>query len=187
MSQRLFIGVALDDRVREAIARGIADARNADVAPAGLRWLEPESWHVTLQFLGAVDDAAIEPLCRACAEAAREVPPFEIELGASGAFASPRLARVLWIGVAAGREQLGLLAVRVIEATRMLGFAPEDRAFNAHVTIARARRPGSVERLLPRLQPQRVRMSVAELCLFRSQLSQAGARYEVIGRFALGS
>jgi 2'-5' RNA ligase len=116
----------------------------------------------------------------------RQIAAFELELGAGGAFASPRSARVLWIGMAAGREQLGLLAERVMEATRPLGFAPVDRAFNAHVTIARARRPASVDRLLPLLQPRPARMKVDGVCLFRSRLSPAGARYDVLARVALG-
>jgi 2'-5' RNA ligase len=186
MAHRLFIGVALDDCMREAIAQWVAAARNAGAAPAGLRWLEPEGWHVTLQFLGAVEDDAVERLCRACADAVRQVTAFELELGTSGAFASPRSARVLWIGMAAGREQLGLLAERVMEATRPLGFAPKDRAFSAHVTIARARRPASVERLLRQLQPRPARMRVDGVCLFRSRLSPGGASYDVIERFALG-
>src|SRR5688572_10977185 len=95
--QRLFVAIALDDATRARIAACLPQA-NQVASPAGLRWLPPDNWHLTLQFLGRVDDDAVARVCVACEQAAGATAPFAIELGGAGAFASPRRARVVWIG-----------------------------------------------------------------------------------------
>ena len=185
MSQRLFVGVALSASVRETLAECLLEERVRKLAPAGLRWLSPENWHVTLQFLGSVDEDAVAAVREACRRAAHARSRFAIELGGIGAFGSARRARIVWIGVTQGHDELGALFEALIAQTEPLGFEREQRAFRAHATVARLKTPMRVEKLLAAIQLPALPMPVHELTLFRSHLSSQGARYEPLASWLL--
>jgi 2'-5' RNA ligase len=184
--QRLFVGLGLDDATRARIAAGLPLEASAQSNVPGLRWLRPDNWHLTLQFLGRVQDDAVAGVRLACEQAARATAPFVIELAGAGAFASPRRARVIWIGVRTGHEQVAALAERLFAGTEPLGFAREQREFRSHLTVARLKTPSNVTALVAALHVPQVAMRVHELTLYRSHLSRAGAEYEAIARFPLG-
>ncbi len=96
-----------------------------------------------------------------------------------GAFPTPTRPRVIWAGVDEGAAQAATLARRVDEALVALGFAPEPRAFAAHVTLGRVRAPRANPRLAEALAASGTfgRQRVDRLVLMRSQLSPRGARY----------
>ena len=165
MALRLFIGVALDDATRAALERALR--KGASVAPSALRLLAADNWHFTLQFLGSVAESDLAAVQRACAAAAAACAPFEIELGAAGAFKSAHSARVLWIGLARGAEGVTRLYEALLVHTEPLGFEREKRAFSAHLTIARARDPFDARPWLAALRIPPQRMQVSTLTLFR--------------------
>lgn len=185
--QRLFVGLALDDATRAQIAARLPLGPRGESSAPGLRWLPPDNWHLTLQFLGRVEDAAVAGVHTACEQAAAGAAPFAIELRGAGAFASPRRARVVWIGVGAGHEQVAALAERLYARTERLGFAREQREFRSHLTVARLKTPASVAALLATLHVPAVAMRVGEITLYRSQVSSRGAEYEALARVPLAS
>lgn len=185
LAQRLFIGVELAGSVREQLAQAIERVRAEFALPSGLRVLDAQSWHVTLQFLGSVDDALVPQISKACRAAVMQHARFEIELADASAFPNAKRARVAWFGFGRGREALAQLARAVERATEPLGFTPEARAFQAHATWARGKPDADVREVLAALVVPRVRMGVGEVVLFRSLISSEGARYEVVERFAL--
>jgi len=163
---RLFVAVWPPDDVLDAVA-GLARP-----AVTGVRWTGREQWHVTLRFLGPVEDTT--PVVEALRGVA--TGPVEAVVGpAVGRFGH----RVLHVPVSG----LGPLADRVVEATAGLGRPPEDRAFAGHLTLARVAKGTRVD--LSRLAGEAVsgRWTVGEVCLVESHLSPAGARYEVVGSF----
>jgi 2'-5' RNA ligase len=184
---RLFAGIGLDDAVRSGLARCLPiDEASAGGVP-GLRWLPPHNWHLTLQFFGSVQEDAVAGLHAACERAARARPPFAIELGGAGAFASPRRARVLWIGVRSGHDQVAALAEALFAHSEPLGFPREQREFRSHVTVARLKAPGDVRSLVGSLRVPPLAMQVAALTLYRSHLARTGAEYEALASFPLGA
>jgi RNA 2',3'-cyclic 3'-phosphodiesterase len=184
--QRLFVGIGLGEATRARIAAGLSLAASGQPSVPGLRWLRPDTWHLTLQFLGRVQDDAVAGVRLACEQAARATAPFAIELAGAGAFASARRARVIWIGVRTGHEHVAALAERLFAGTEPLGFAREQREFQSHLTVARLKTPSNVATVIAALHVPEVAMSVGELTLYRSHLSRAGAEYEAIARFPLG-
>ena len=142
----------------------------------GLRWTRPEQWHVTLRFLGWVED--VDPVSEALAAATAELPPVEASVGpALGRFGG----RVLHVPV----EGLDPVATAVVNATADLGKPPEDRPFAGHLTLARVAKGVRVD-LRPLVgEPVSGRWPVEEVTLVESRLSPAGARYEVIERHPL--
>lgn len=103
--------------------------------------MAPDNLHVTLKFLGQIEPVLVQRVGSLLAEVASQHSAFELEVRGLGAFPTPRRARVIWAGLAAGAAELGRLAARVDAGLAELGFAPEARPFAAHVTLARVREP----------------------------------------------
>ncbi|WMW66520.1 RNA 2',3'-cyclic phosphodiesterase [Nitratidesulfovibrio liaohensis] len=102
-----------------------------------LHWTPPGNWHLTLRFLGDVP----APRCNEVANALRTISfaPLQLAVGAAGAFPARGAPRVLWLGLAQGAPECTALATAVNAALAPLGFAPEDRPFAPHLTMARVR------------------------------------------------
>ena len=179
---RLFVGIALSPEVVEALERLSRHLRTADDK---LRWTSPETWHITLQFLGEATVAqygCVVP--RLSAIRAPEVP---VWLSGTGIFDR---AGVFWAGVMVSPE-LCLLEKEVRAVTSGCDFMSEDRSYHPHVTLARAKGDERV-RVLRSLQ-SRVKQqadfpafTAQEFLLFESFLGSAGTRHEVRERFVLG-
>ena len=140
-----------------------------------VRWTTPDQWHVTLRFLGRVDDAERSALMTAW-EA--------IELSAAQAVLGPEAKRfgdsILQIPV----DGLDLLAASVVAATAAVGEPPDPRPFHGHLTLARARGRTRVLRQLARM-PVEASWRVEDIALVVSHTNPAGARYETIARRTL--
>ena len=165
---RLFVAVWPSEDVLDAVAA----LDRPEVA--GLRWTARSQWHVTLRFLGRVEDAeeAVEALETVTAAPAEAVAGPEV-----GRFGQ----RVLHVPVAGLDEVAGA----VIAATAGVGEPPEDRPFAGHLTLARVARGARVDLRALAGQPVAGRWPVTEVCLVESHLSPKGARYEVVRRFPL--
>jgi 2'-5' RNA ligase len=144
----------------------------------GLRWTTEDQWHVTLRFFGRVEDAGELAVCDALGRVAAETAPVK-----AGAGPTPRsLGPSVWVLPVAGLEGL---AESIARATGEVGQPPPGRRFRGHITVARARRPGVLVGLpAAGLSDQ---WMVAEVTLVSSDLRSDGARYEVVGRWALGA
>jgi RNA 2',3'-cyclic 3'-phosphodiesterase len=111
----------------------------------GLRYVPPVQWHLTLAFYGPVAETKVEPLRAALERVATRSRPLNIRLANAGTFPrQPAKARVLWVGLDGDVDEMRRLADRCAGAGRRARIAMEDRAFRAHLTLARAR-TGSVD------------------------------------------
>jgi 2'-5' RNA ligase len=183
MKMRLFVGIALDAPLTDALKRLTASLRRAG---DGLRWSSPESWHITLQFLGAIDQPCYESLLARLREIHR--PPFAIHLGVPDVF---ERAGVFHIAVLPSQD-LTALERHVVAATALCGVRPEDRPYHPHITLARSKgRDGrhGLHSLLERLHsPHPLPTFTAnEFLLYQSIPTPAGSRYEIRARFPLQS
>ncbi|HKC19311.1 MAG TPA: RNA 2',3'-cyclic phosphodiesterase [Candidatus Dormibacteraeota bacterium] len=177
---RAFFGLPLPDTHREALAPYIAAC--AAVGP-DFRWTPAPNLHLTLRFLGRVD----LPLAEGIADGVAESDPggFDVRLGELGVFKRGRLARVVWLGVVAGGQEMASLATLLESECVRAGLEPEGRRFNAHLTLARARqRDGAAVPALP-AAPELPAWRARELVLFRSRLGRAGSVYEPLRAISL--
>lgn len=187
---RLFIAVTLGE---EALARCAEETARVERAlgpfAGGVRFPREEGLHFTLKFLGAVPDEQEGPLCAALASAAREVAPFQLELGGLEAFPSARRPRVIYLQAPKGGPEMSLLAAAVERHVAPLGYPAERRAFTPHVTLARVKDPKSAQRVGERiaaLPPHKVAdCEVREVSLMRSVLSPGGSHYTALYRALL--
>lgn len=181
---RLFAAIALPAEARAALRQAVAPWR---AEPWPVRWVDAESYHVTLQFFGEAPPAVVPALSQALAAAAAGTPPLDLCLTGFGVFPGPGRARVLWADLAAP-PALELLQHRLVSATAPLGFADERLRFQPHVTLGRVRanhRLGraAVDRLLA--QPMEHPFVAEEVALFQSRPAPGGARYHVLHREGL--
>ena len=118
-----------------------------------LRWTSREAWHVTLAFLGHVDEAAVRRLLPRLERAARRHHRFRLAFCGAGAFPSAGRANVLWSGLSGDRGALARLAESVSAGASRAGAPPPDkgRRFQPHLTLARCRMPADVTELVAAL------------------------------------
>ena len=197
---RTFVAVELQHDLLHAIARRqdqLKEGINAELRKAGsearLQWVRPESIHLTLKFLGDVDERRIDPLCRALTEAVSGLEPFSVQAHGVGVFPDLRMPRVLWVGLSdsdhqSSRQSLTHLAQEVDRAFHGLGFPSESRPFSPHLTLARIKeRPremGHVLResgLLLSSAPLGT-IDVSAVALMKSVLQPSGALYTALCR-----
>jgi 2'-5' RNA ligase len=174
---RLFFGLEIPSQIKDRLL----EARSA---VSGAKWQSAEQLHITLLFLGSVE----EPHLEAVANAAREIQfePFELSVAGLGCFGQPRRPRNLWAGVQP-RAPVEVLNQALGRRMECLGFDAERRAFRPHVTLARFKRqPGSVEGLLGEHgESEFGQFAVTEFVLFSSKQGPTGSVYTVLERFPL--
>ena len=156
-----------------------ADAR-------GVRWVEPENLHLTLAFLGEVEESSL-PLIEDAVYAATEAESDPLRLSAQGlgGFPDDRSARVLWAGVDGDVPRLIALRKRLVGELRNAGFEVDARRFRPHITLARFRSAQPLPSRLARLQ-EFGEWQVDELQIVESHLRPSGARYVVRADVPLG-
>ncbi|MEU9982369.1 RNA 2',3'-cyclic phosphodiesterase [Streptomyces sp. NPDC050856] len=187
---RLFAAVLLPPVAVDELAAAVDRLRALDEPGAGaLRWTGRAGWHLTLAFMGEVDERQLPELRTRLARAAQRTEPFPLRLHGGGRFGR----RVLWAGAAGGLDELRLLAERADAAARRSGIPmDEHRRYQAHLTLARARSETDLRGYVAELSDfDGTRWQVTELHLVRSNLPTSGAagdqpRYETVGSWPLG-
>lgn len=193
---RVFVALDLDIAIRQRIQDFVNEVRS--MSP-DVRWMSGESLHVTLKFIGEKPEPAVKQVETSLRSIHAE--PFQIRFSGTGFFPTPRAARVFWIGIQAPNA-LALLATAIDESLATIGVAKDDRAFNPHLTLARAcggsGAPGPRGGDKPNRQFAKLQESIAahpatdfgtttarEFFLYRSQLSNKGSQYTKIASFKL--
>ncbi len=189
---RLFVALDIDAEIRDRVTHFRDEMRK--LAP-GVRWVGPETFHVTLQFLGETEKV-IE--IKAALSGVTGVP-VPLTLRGAGFFPTPQRARVFWVGIEAG-DELQNLASSIGAALAPLGFQRDEGPYHPHLTLARAGsgRPHSQpgDKPAPGLQQVRAKlegqpppefgtMTAHEFILYQSTLSPSGARYAKLASFWL--
>jgi 2'-5' RNA ligase len=184
---RAFLALELPDALRPGLAQvqGELQRSRADV-----RWVAVGNIHLTLKFFGNVPDDEIDTLALAAREAAAETAPLQLQTTVTGAFPSPQAPRVVWLGLGGDLVPLTQLFYRLEKAFAALGYPPEGRAFNPHLTLGRVKSPANREKLagmLKKLPPlDWPPFAVKELTLFQSILSPQGSKYTPLQVIPLG-
>ena len=183
--QRLFVAIAVPEEVKASIVLA-RDELRAKIPPAAASWTRPENMHLTLRFLGDVEESRIESLKAGLAEALAGFGKLPLVSERLGCFPDLRYPRVVWAWVHDAAERLALLQRRVAQATNAFTREPAESRFVGHITLARLRqikRPqaeiiaafvnGAVGRKFGEWIADRVE-------LIRSELSPGGSRYTTL-------
>ena len=184
---RMFIAVEL---APEVVAQTGKLVEHLKGTAADVKWVDARNLHLTLQFLGDVDEMQLPELCRVLDDVGREIGPFDVEAGGAGAFPDVRRPRTLWMGIRRGADDLTALQRALDGRLRPLGYRSEERRFTPHLTVGRVREAdaAALEALSRRLDAAADRLGgvtdVAEVSLFSSDFDhptrRGGPKYEVL-------
>jgi 2'-5' RNA ligase len=186
---RCFIAIELTEELKRGLRELQAQLKAASQAP--VKWVEPENIHLTLKFLGNVASGRIEEIAQAMTEAVRGTSPFSLEVRELGVFPNPRRVQIVWVGLGGEVEKLTILKQRIESGLSILGFAPENRRFTPHLTLARLRdraTPQERERLgqlIAETEFAGGSFTVKSVKLMKSQLTREGPIYSQLSSAAL--
>lgn len=182
---RLFVALSPPAKALDELEAAVAPLRPTR---PDLRWTSPESWHVTLAFLGEVDDGVLDKLTARLERAAARHDGLLLSAGGAGAFPTAPRARVLWTRLRGDQDALRIIAASVAKAARSAGAPPPDerRRFRPHITLARSREPADVTPLVSELADYSgTEWTADRVHLIRSHLVPQ-TWYESIGDWPLG-
>ncbi len=162
----VFLAVDLDEVSRYALASRLTTAFEDMRIPGTV--VRPENWHLTLRYFGVLPQSSLELLVFHLSESWLGAP-FRLQLDGLGAFPKPSSASVLWVGTAEGTEELVVLKQAIDEALEHIGWEPEDRPFEPHLTLSRLRPPQDVWPWLEADPDLDIRLRVEGVTLFRSE------------------
>lgn len=178
---RTFIAIDFPEPVKDVLAQAAAHLKYSG---ADVKWIEKENIHLTLKFLGEVDEKKLEAVRSALDAIAIRTKTFEASIKNIGAFPKIEFPRVIWAGIDKGAEESGTLAGKIDQALSRLGFQKESRPFAAHLTIGRVRSSKNIDKLknqmeaysLPELPPAPIRSVI----LYKSTLTPNGSTYTIL-------
>jgi 2'-5' RNA ligase len=184
---RSFLAIDLPEVLRPhlALLQGELKRSHADV-----RWVPVGNIHLTLKFFGNVPASEVDAITAAAREVAVRQEAFQLQATRAGAFPNTRSPRVIWVGIGGEVVPLAQLYHGLEKAFAALGYLPEGRAFNPHLTLGRVKSPTNRHRLaqlLEKLPPlDWPPFKVGELILFRSNLTPQGSIYTPLQVIPLG-
>ncbi|CAI8910442.1 RNA 2',3'-cyclic phosphodiesterase [Methylocaldum szegediense] len=164
---RLFFALWPDEAVRASLAQFVETLKQTTTA----RWVEPENFHITLAFLGAVNEDQLPLVCRI--GDGIDGQSFELTLDRIDFW--PK-REIVWLSPSSTPAALANLASGLTAELKQAGFVVENRPYRAHLTLARRARPG---RISSGVLDDPIRWSEGSFCLIESHLSRMGSQYRV--------
>lgn len=180
---RTFIAVEIDEEIR---GRLVALQESLSRVVSGVKWVERENLHVTLLFLGEVDDREIPKVCRIVQDGLAEQKPFPLSVESLGCFGNARRPRTLWVGVGDGADELVAIHDRLEIPMQDLGYRREERRYQPHITLGRVKGDHPSNELPAELAKREDwsagTQEVSEILVMGSELTRDGPQYTVLGR-----
>lgn len=179
---RTFIAVDLAPAIQ---LRAVEIAQEMAPLDPNVRWADPDQMHLTLKFLGDVDEVEISEVCAAAAKVADQFTPFSLVCAGVGAFPTVERVRTIWLGVVQGEAELVALNESLDETLAPLRFPRETRRFHPHVTLGRVKGQGRPSRaireeILRRQDTPGEMMEVDGFSVYSSRLGRFGPSYELL-------
>jgi 2'-5' RNA ligase len=184
---RSFLAIELPKPILRKIEEVQADLRSAH---ADVRWVNPEKIHLTLKFFGNIEESRIDSIFKSIEEPVRSTLPFSLKVRGVGAFPSTKSPRVIWLGLING-QSLTSLQKQIGTQLEKIGFQPEDRPFQPHLTLGRTKSSRGKDELAGRMEKHKEEefgdFQVERVILFKSDLKPSGPIYTPLGDLKLGS
>jgi 2'-5' RNA ligase len=183
---RSFIAIEVPQSLRARLEELQRELRGTE---AGVNWVRPEGIHLTLKFLGAISQDDLEKIARVIAPVVGAWNPFALRIHGLGCFPSSRNPRVIWVGIDPGNEEASSLQKSIEGKAAEVGFAPEARLFQPHLTLgrvrARIRRDVFLQAMEKNKDVEIGTFLAAEVHLFKSDLKPSGAVYTKLQTFPM--
>jgi len=175
---RTFIAIVLDNSLHPTMSRIIEKLSSSN---AKVKWVEPENVHLTLKFLGNVEEERLPEVFEACERAVKDMRAIDLEMKALGCFPDVKSPRIVWLGIERGAEGVRKLQERVESELRAVGFPKEEKTFKAHLTIGRVKGKQGLSRLCRLLEEEKNffvgSMRCEKISVMKSKTLPAGPVY----------
>ncbi len=184
---RTFLGIDVGADIRAQLVTLQEELTGAE---AEVNWVEPENMHITLLFLGEVDQRETIDICRAAQKAVAAMPPFVLSIEGVGCFPNARRPRTLWVGVGKGADEVCAVHDAIEKPLLEMGnYRRETRKYTPHVTLGRVKGDQPRDTLAKTLGTQQTwragEVVVSEVQVMKSDLTSDGPTYTVMGRAKL--
>jgi 2'-5' RNA ligase len=184
---RIFIAIEIPEEIRKAVYE-LGEVIPPDCAK--IRWVKPQSIHLTLVFLGEISDDSLDKIKATIATVAQSHQSFSMALKGSGTFPHIRRPRVIWVGVTPeARTPITKLVFDLMDALDFLKLEGKKR-FSPHITFGRIKSVhdlSSLQQGIERLSLDSDQFPVREITLFKSELKPGGAEYTALSKFPLSN
>jgi 2'-5' RNA ligase len=187
---RVFIAVDINEQVKSAVKQ--LQKRLIDATSAGskdIAWVRPDAMHLTLKFLGEINDNLLVQVCNTVKEAVAGHKGFDLDIENVGSFGG-KSARVLWIGSGAGSEEITKIAQDIEQRLEKIGFSKEARLFTVHLTLCRIKSFKAGLELANLAEDYKDfkagTVFIDSIKVYQSQLTPTGPIYTVLGSYLLG-
>jgi 2'-5' RNA ligase len=187
--KRIFVAIDISDEARGKVSDYIETLRN-EFRHLRVGWEKDEKLHLTLKFLGDIDDYQLEKLTNAVQKTNKKISNFKLQISETGVFPNERKGRILWLDLKDETGNLLKLNKQLEEECLKIGFPKEKRNFKPHLTIARLREPLKSKGLITKhLQNEfePVEFEVSEIVILESKLKPTGSIYSVVLKFKFGN
>ncbi len=184
---RTFIAIEIPQEIKDTLGRLQAKLK---IAGADVKWVKTKNIHLTLKFLGEIDEQTQDRISLSLERLCRNRQPFSITLSSCGAFPNNHSPRVIWVGIKQGDNEVKEIAQKIEELSSIIGIPKETREFSSHITIGRTR-SGKNRRELAELldklaqKPLEGQFPAQKITLFKSTLTPHGPIYEPLKEFPL--
>ena len=177
---RSFISIELPEEIKGKIAESIKDFKKTE---SDVKWVNKENLHITLKFLGEVDDQKTENLVQLTTKAVSGLGSFKVNFKGLGTFPVGKKPRIIWVGTDRGGDKLCILAKNLEEIFSKEGYRKEERRFNSHITIGRVKDKGR-GKLAEKIEAQKGsefgQVHIDHINIMKSTLTQSGSIYKKI-------
>lgn len=190
---RLFLALEIPDRIKNFLSKLIEKKYTID----GISFVQRENFHITLKFLGEVDENLIPAISEKLSLVSKEFYPFSLKISNPGVFPDKSKPRVIWIGTE-NKDNVKRLVFNIEDSLEKLGFKKEQREFKAHITLARIKNTKNGAYIFEKIQKNfrellsasyqeaiDLYFDVNDFVLMKSILTPKGSIYEVLQRFSL--
>jgi RNA 2',3'-cyclic 3'-phosphodiesterase len=184
---RTFICFELPENIKAALAQVQDRLRPLG---HGVSWSRIDGIHLTLKFLGDVDESHIDAVAAAVKRVCAGQAPLEMALAGAGAFPNLKRPRVYWAGIGESSGRLLILQKKIDEALAELGFPKETRPFSPHLTLGRVKfldQPEKIAQTIEAYHPEVLPFTVDEIVVMKSDLKPSGAIYTPLRRISFDS
>lgn len=188
---RTFIAIGLPPEIREGLGKLQTQLK---ATGADVKWVAPENIHLTLKFLGEVNETQIAKIGNILADIGRSSKAFSVRLNSIGTFPKIQFPKVIWVGIDKGDSESKTIAAGLEEKLVLIGIPKEERPFSSHITIGRVRSYLNRDKLIQELKNLEGNIGgkfpefpVNRLTLYKSTLTPKGPLYEILQEASLAT
>ncbi len=185
---RVFVAVDIDETIQAALADLQNNIRtDAQVEKGEAAWVKPNLMHLTVKFLGEIDDERAPDVCKMTQDIAARHKRFTVDVSNVGTFGRP--AKVLWVGIGENSPELVTLQKDIEETFAQAGFPKEDRQFSGHLTLCRIKSFKAAKKLTQTVNEYAKvplgSQTIDAIRVYKSQLTPDGPVYTLLQKSQL--